>query len=112
MSSIPVTQPAAPPPPESLEERFQRLAAVWHEAVAFHSSSTIRESHPAYQEIIRMGPAVVPLLLRDLELNRRHWFAALGKITGENPVPPEDAGRIPKMQQAWLAWGRAKGYPS
>lgn len=100
----------ASPPAEPLEDSFERLATQWHQAVAHHSSSSIRYNHPAYQEIIRLGEPVVPLLLRDLQTNRRHWFAALQAITGANPVPPEDAGKIDRMAEAWLEWGRRKGY--
>ncbi len=111
MASVPDTQsPPVTPPAEGVEERFARLAAAWHTAVAHHSSSRIRHGHPAYQEIIGMGPAVVPLLLRDLERTRRHWFAALSAITGVDPVPSADAGDIPRMAEAWLRWGRENGY--
>jgi hypothetical protein len=109
MSSIPITPPDTPAV-ESLAEKFQRLAAKWHQAVAHHSSSRIRENHPAYLEIISMGLPVVPLLLRDLEQNRRHWFAALQTITGANPSSPQDAGRIDKLAEAWLQWGRENRY--
>src|SRR5689334_11439274 len=88
MNPVPVTEPTAPPAPESLEERFTRLAETWHKAVAHHSSNRIRYNHPAYQEIIALGAPVVPLLLRDLETNRRHWFAALNAITGADPIDP------------------------
>src|SRR5262245_53433918 len=109
MSTIPA-KPVAPEDAESVEQRFQRLAAAWHKAVAHHSSSRIRENHPAYQEIIGMGQAVVPLLLQDLEVNRRHWFTALAVITGADPIPAEHAGNIPKMAEDWLRWGKEHGY--
>ena len=110
MSSIPAGKPPAARPAESIEDCFRRLAAAWHQAVAHHSSSSLRHEHPAYQEIIGMGPAVVPLLLRDLEVNRRHWFAALKAITGADPVAPADAGKVVRMAEAWLQWGRENGY--
>lgn len=110
MSSVPAGKSPAARPAESIEERFQRLAAAWHQAVAHHSSSSVRYEHPAYREIIGMGPAVVPLLLRDLETNRRHWFAALKAITGANPVDPADAGKVVRMAEAWLRWGRENGH--
>src|SRR5438309_12127348 len=95
---------------ESLRERFERLAASWEKAVAHHSAESIRTKHPAYQEIIALGPPVIPLLLRDMERRQRHWFAALGALTGVNPVAASDAGKISKMIQAWLQWGRENGY--
>ena len=98
------------PTADMLEQKFQRLANTWQEAVAHHSSSCKRDNHPAYQEIIALGPAVVPLLLRDLETNHRHWFTALTAITGTNPVAEEDAGKILKMIETWLKWGKEKGY--
>jgi hypothetical protein len=110
MSTIPAKPVSAPEAAESVEQQFPRLAATWHQAVAHHSSSRLRESHPIYQQIIRMGPAVVPLLLKDLETNRRHWFSALAALTGADPIPAEHAGDIPKMAEDWLRWGREHGY--
>ncbi|MCI0685151.1 MAG: hypothetical protein L0Y71_23890 [Gemmataceae bacterium] len=104
------TKPAPARIPETLEEKFERLAAEWQAAVAHLSSSSKREHHPAYKEIIALGPPVVPLLLRDLEINRRHWFAALSAITGANPVAEPDAGNILKTTESWLQWGKEQGY--
>jgi hypothetical protein len=104
------TEPPIAAAAETLEERFERLAAAWQNAVAHVSSSSKRDNHPAYREIIALGPAVVPLLLRDLERTNRHWFTALSELTNAQPVPPEDAGNIRKMVEAWLDWGRQQGY--
>jgi hypothetical protein len=99
--------PAAGQPAEGLEGQFHRLADEWQRAVAHQSSHRLRYEHPAYQAIIRLGSPVVPLLLRDLATNRRHWFVALKAITGADPVPPESAGKIDEMANAWLRWGRS-----
>ena len=95
---------------EVVRERFERLAADWERAVAHHSSESIRTQHPAYREIISLGPAVIPLLFRDMESHQRHWFAALSALTGASPVASADAGRIPSMIEAWLKWGRDNGF--
>ncbi len=95
---------------ETLEETFERLASTWQDAVAHLSSSAKRERHPAYQQIIALGPAAIPCLLRDLELNQRHWFTALTVLTGADPIREEDAGLIPAMIEAWLRWGKEQGY--
>jgi predicted DNA-binding antitoxin AbrB/MazE fold protein len=95
---------------ETVKERFRQLASAWEQAVAYQSSTTIRNSHPAYREIIALGSEVVPLLLQDLERNHTHWFCALREITGANPIPEAAAGNIPKMVEAWLRWARENGY--
>jgi hypothetical protein len=110
MATLPAKQPPDMPAPETLEERFRRLEAAWLEAVGYSSSSTVLRSHPAFQEIISLGEAVVPLMLRDLEKRPRLWVWALGRITGADPVPVADRGNIAKMSEAWLRWGREHGY--
>jgi hypothetical protein len=108
MAPLPAKQ--APPPMETVQDRFRRLAESWERAVAYHSSTTLRNNHPAYREIINLGPEVIPLLFKDLEENHTHWFCALREITGANPVPEAAAGNIPQMVEAWLQWGREHGY--
>jgi hypothetical protein len=97
-------------PPETLEERFRRLEAAWVAATGVLSDDTEIVEHPAFREIIGLGEAVVPLMLRDLEQRPRLWVWALPQITGENPVAPADRGNIARMSEAWLRWGRTKGY--
>ena len=110
MSSIPKSQPPRPSSAESVEARFLRLAALWQDETAHHSSSAARYNHPAYREIIAMGKTVVPLLLHDLEQTQRRWFAALKEITGAAPVASPHAGKLPQMAAAWLNWGRENGW--
>jgi len=91
----------------------QALSALidrWRTETSQISSSTERILHPAYQQIIGMGPEVVPLLLKELRDNGGHWFWALSCITRENPVSDEDEGNVPKMRDVWLDWGKNKGY--
>ncbi len=93
-----------------LERRFHELAAEWRAEVAPLSSSRARVQHPAYRAIIALGPTVVPLLLRELEQRPNHWFAALRSLTGADPVPLADRGRIGAMTAAWVRWGKQHGY--
>jgi len=95
--------------PEALEQRFAELAATWKRERSPYSSSARLAEHPAYQRIIALGPAVVPLLLRELEHAPDHWFRALHALTGVDPVPAASQGRLHDMAQAWLAWGRNQG---
>ena len=110
MATIPVKQASGPDQTETVEERFRRLAALWHDETCFLSSMSEANAHPAYQEIISLGPEVVPLLLRDLEENHTHWFCAMREITGADPIPESAAGNIPQMAEAWLHWARDNGY--
>ena len=71
----------------SLEQRFQEQADIWERETALLSATPMRVLHDSYQCIIAMGPEVVPLLLRDLQKTRRHWFWALRHLTRADPVP-------------------------
>src|SRR6266849_3736082 len=72
--------------------KFFRLRDEW-KAQRGHEPSTMKAVLlPTYQKIIGMGPAVVPLLLRELETNLDNWFWALLAITEEDPVPEEARG--------------------
>jgi len=108
MSSATQPPPAAPGAP--LEGLFQSLVRQWKEERGPSSSTTELAMCPAYQRIIGLGPAVVPLLLRELEGAPEHWFWALKAITGADPVPAESRGKIREMARLWIEWGRQHGY--
>lgn len=106
MSIAPPHPLAEPPPNETLEEHFRRLEATWKAETAYISSSVEIKNHPAFQEIISLGEPVVPIILRELEKGPRLLVWVLRPIAGVNPVPKSDAGKIGKMCEAWLQWGR------
>lgn len=110
MSSTPLGAIPTPTSGETLEERFRRLEATWRAETGHLSSSTKIIAHPAFREIIRLGPAVIPFMLRDLEQQPRLWVWALPEITGDDPVPVSDRGDIVKMTGAWLRWAEQYGY--
>lgn len=92
------------------EDAFGRLAKEWKSQTRFLSSVPKMTAHPAYQKIIAMGEDAVPMLLRELEREHDFWFPALAAITGENPASDDMAGDIGRICEAWLEWGRQKGY--
>jgi hypothetical protein len=112
MATVPAKQTPGTPPREPVGERFRRLEATWKAEVGHLSSYTALVKHPAFREIISLGEAVVPLMLMDLAERPRLWVWALPEITGTDPVPAEDAGRIAKMSAAWRRWGHEPGYRS
>ena len=93
-------------------ENFNRLAAEWKSQAEFLASPTKIAELPAYQAIIAVGPAAVPLILNELHIEPDHWFVALKRITGEDPVPEDARGDIDRMAEAWLDWGHTHGVRS
>jgi hypothetical protein len=93
-----------------LEAEFNRLAEEWRTETRMLSLVTHKSMHPTYQRIIGMGKPVIPLILQDIQQKPDHWFWALRAITGENPVKPEQVGRMKLMAQAWIQWAKEHGY--
>ena len=91
-------------------KRFQLLKSEWESATAVLSSVSEMSMHPAYQQIIGMGPIALPFIFSELNDKPGHWFWALRSIAGEDPVLPEQRGRIKQMAATWIQWGRKHGY--
>jgi hypothetical protein len=108
--SSPPPNPAQILAREGHRERFQRLAEEWKDQSRYLSNSAQMALLRPYQRIIGMGLPVVPLILEELQREPDQWFWALEAITEENPVPAEAAGIVKLMAQAWVDWGREKGY--
>ena len=51
MTPVPTT-----PTAESLEQQVVRLLGPWRQETAYQSSGTRITGHPAYQELIALGP--------------------------------------------------------
>src|SRR6476469_1264767 len=91
-------------------DKFYALASDWEKDVAGLSSTAQMSQNPAYQEIISMGTPIVPLLLSKLKESPIDWLLALSAITGENPIKPEQMGRVKQRGSAWIDWRRNQGY--
>lgn len=95
----------------SFEEKFQDYAAAWKHDTGHLSVEGEIATHEAYQSIISMGAPAIPLILEDLRQEPHHWFIALDELTGESPeLPEEDWGSIDALSDAWVKWGKSKGY--
>ena len=90
-------------------DRFDELARQWQSQTRHLSSATAMAIHPAYQAIIGLGVEAVPLILKELKGRPNHWFWALRALTGIDPVPAEQRGRVSEMAKAWLEWGEEQG---
>lgn len=94
----------------STEQEFEKLAEEWRSQTRNLSSMMKITYNHAYRQIVDMGPRVLPILLRELQRKPDLWFSALREISSENPVRPEHAGNVKKMQEAWVNWGKEHGY--
>jgi hypothetical protein len=94
---------------EALRDRFSELSRKWHEETDFLSSPADVFMNFNYQQIIGMGPAVLPLIIEELAGHGGRWFWALRAITGADPVPEPAHGRARQMRQAWLDWWEQNG---
>jgi hypothetical protein len=92
----------------TLEQKFHRLAEEWRKETRLLSSITKMSIHPAYQKIIAIGPAAIPLILRDLQRTRDHWLWALYVLSEEDPAPAD--ADFDNAVDAWLKWGRDRGF--
>jgi hypothetical protein len=95
---------------ETLNEKFERLTREWNEATINFSSFDQIVGHPAYEAIMNLGKPVIPLIFADLASSPKHWFVALRKLTGADPIPRSASGNFKKMTTAWLKWGRKRAY--
>jgi hypothetical protein len=96
-----------------LESKFKRLRAQWERECGITSIMAKIIMADAYQQIMSMGPDVIPLILRELQSEGDDpdwWFWALEKLTGQNPVPANVRGNNLAMANAWLEWARGTEY--
>ena len=93
-----------------LEERFNALVRKWKRETIHFSLIQQMVLHPAYQEIIGLGPKVIPLILSELRKEPDFWFWALRALTGEDPITEEMRGDLEAMTDAWLSWGHTHAY--
>ncbi len=96
---------------QEIAQRFHDLSTRWSAAIRYRSNTRSLHNHPVYQELVCLGESVIPLILEELKREPNvAWFTVLAGITEEDPVPPAVAGRVDDMAQAWLDWGRQRGY--
>lgn len=93
-------------------EEFFVLSTRWERATGHLSNVTTMSMKPDYQAIMGLGKPVVPLMLSNMQIHTSvNWNWALYFINEQEQIPfdPKDAGKVVKMCQAWINWGRAKG---
>ena len=93
-----------------VREQFRAALEKWRSETELSSMLSEKRAHPAYQEIVNLGEEAIPLILEEIESRSSFIFMALHDITGGDPIPPEDRGRVPRMIEAWSRWGNEHGF--
>ncbi len=93
-----------------IQRDFYRLAAIWKITTVHWSNITEKCSHPAYQQIIALGPDVLPLIFDELEREPDDWFVAIRALTGVNPLPSQSRADLQETTNEWLEWAKHHGY--
>ena len=91
-----------------LRAEFDLLVNQWTEETAFHSSLGEIFTNEAYQSIMAMGQAALPLILSELRKKPGHWFYALEKIARSDVA--EGAKNFAEARALWLEWGYTNNY--
>jgi len=89
---------------------FSGLSVDWKKAQKYLSNSFVLTESPVYRQLVAMGEMAIPFILRDMKSKLSHWNLVLEGITGENPVDERLAGKTREVVDAWLAWGKNRGY--
>ncbi len=91
--------------------RFLALAEPLERETRVLSNPNQMLRHPSVAALKEIGAAdVVPRILRRIDEYPVVWMTVLNDLTGENPVPERDWGRVLVMVRSWKDWGRARGY--
>jgi hypothetical protein len=93
---------------KNVQKEFNRLATRWKSETESLSSIKKKITHPDYLKIIEMGYEVIPIILQSLLKEPDHWFVALNKISGENPI--SYGASFQEAVIGWLQWGQRKGF--
>lgn len=95
-----------------MEEQFNSIYEKWLHDTRFLSGGF--DKSPYYKQLVEMGPEIIPFLLREIPKERGFPDLVLRGIVGKDGpvIPEEQRGRMKYIFNAWLDWGKEKGYTS
>jgi hypothetical protein len=99
-------KPVQPSPEE--KELFSKLAHEWRHETSASSVLMQKVMHRAYQQIIAIGPPVIPLILAEMQRIPGHWFWALDALTHGRHNPAKGSKTLTEATTAWIKWGKAE----
>lgn len=93
-----------------LEARFEELGRQWSEEASYHSNPDFVRNNAPYRELLQMGDAIIPYVIRKIEIRPLPWLHLLYDLAPENPTQPQDSGNIYLIRHRWIEWARKKRY--
>ena len=87
-----------------LQTQFDELVAEWAKGTVYFSLKHQAVAHPAYRALLDLGPTIIPMIVEKLRASPGRLFYLLNDLTGENPVPPESAGKVAEIAACWVRW--------
>lgn len=96
-------------PISELEKKFNEFSKKWKDETGLFSTTYQKIVNDLYFDIVALGNAIVPFILKDLQNNGpAHWHTALKALTQENPIKDEDSVTNKQIKEAWIQWGKSK----
>lgn len=89
-------------------EIFNVHTEKWRNETGHFSTTDRKYLHPSYLRIIGLGPAVIPLILEEMQRAAGFWFVALQALTGENPT--NETMNFEEATTSWIEWGIERGF--
>src|SRR5262249_50226670 len=100
--------PAQEFPTMTIAEQFQQLAAAWTrhcEQMQFSSNPVERLRHPAFRQLIEVGPPVVPLIMARFAADRLvPWEFVLQEVSGVRMIDDPTDFSPEEVRHKRLAW--------
>ena len=92
-----------PPHKTDYIDEFYKHLRIWRAETAGFGLQAERLAHPSFNAIVAMGSKVVPLIYDEISIKPDFLVVALKRIVKrEPPMPPNVAGRINEVVDAWL----------
>lgn len=88
----------------TIDEKFENLVARWEPTSRIQSSISHVAMGMDYQEMIAMGPVIIPNIIDKLKegVGGPMWFWALRAITGRDVAVGHDT--VDGAEKAWIDW--------
>src|SRR5947209_27453 len=90
-----------------IKSRIEALASEWGEhchQTWFSSNLSHYLDHPAYRELVALGPEAVPIIMDHYRRDDLPWEFVLQEITGVRMIDDLSAYNPTEVRQRWLDW--------